>query len=566
MSERSDIFTKRGITPPWEPGGRVARAQGFAWYDGAGWRERRACVKQYERVYGRDAHPDPAAIRRRLWGRYLERAEKKYGRHAVTLYLEEHHSPDVERFLSAHNAALPGRIARSWAYWLERVLAVDGWYMPRHVAMPDEPGFGGHLVGQLRPDVPVVLSPTGWEWHQHYWDLPARSRRMHENSLCSWSAEPHGKPLATRTREGRKEYLIPTGHLHPDTGELVVPFRKEDGRRYLRHRHWEEAKYVYTPGDTAKGLATHPHTLANGFGDGLFVIVLEGTLKMCAVTEAGYPCIDAGSVTLWHRGTPEVELDDEGNLTGAEFSHHIIPGDGGRTMRLPARLELEVFAKKHLAGRPVAVVVDSDWSSNELVREQAEMVAQLIRPYAGNVFACAPPDEGRSYAWRHPLRGVLQREKLGVDDWLGLARKKGRSTGEAFLELGRWEHDEPPTLTVDDPRLLVPYDDGRTPYITGRRSAVAYALKVGSRAGPDGVAPYELNAITAELNAEGFKIARSNVQKAHERCVATGIVTPLTEATRHGDGRRVRTEAALVRVAPEAMPSGRWRSLRDWLK
>jgi hypothetical protein len=35
-----DIFTPRGIIPPWNKGGEVARRQGFVHYEGADWRER----------------------------------------------------------------------------------------------------------------------------------------------------------------------------------------------------------------------------------------------------------------------------------------------------------------------------------------------------------------------------------------------------------------------------------------------------------------------------------------------------------------------------------------------
>jgi hypothetical protein len=461
------------------------------------------------------------------------------------------------RYLNGARRAIPRLVRMGWAYWLERVLSTDGWYMPRHVALPGHPDFGREgLVGQLRPDAPVVLSPTGWEWHHHWFDLNRYERGAHEASVCTWSAERHGEPFDSRVRDGKTEYLIPTGHLHPDTGELVVPFRRADGR-YKRHRHWEEAKYVYTPGDTAKGLATNPLTLANGYGEGLFVIVLEGTLKMCAVTEAGYPCIDAGSVTLWHRGTPHVELDDEGNLTAADFVHRA-RHRGGAPMRLPAALEIEAFAERYLEGRPVAVVCDSDWNSNEAVRDQTEMVATILQEYAGEVFACAPP-EGPSRGWRHPITNVEQHEKRGVDDWLGEHAREERA--DAFLEIGHYEDAGGPTLTVEDPRLLVPGKDGRRPPITGRRSAVALVLELARRATPDGVARYELNDLTKALG-----LARSNVQEAFKRSVDAGLVEPLTRATKYSAGTGVRTEAALVRVTPDAMATRRWRSLRDWLR
>jgi hypothetical protein len=544
------------------PDGHIARAQGFVRYEGGDWLARRAVIAKHEALYGRDGHPDPESARRKLWGRRVATAEERFGRNNVTLYFEDHWSPEVARYLDGARAAIPRLIGAAWKYWLERVLDTDGWYMPRHVAMPDHPLFGGHLVGQLRPDVPAVLSPTGWEWHHHWFDLGKHERRSHEASVCTWSRVPRGEPLDTRGKKGKTEYLIPTGHLHPDTGEIVVPYLK-DGR-YVRHRHWEEAKYVYTPGDTAKGLATHPESLEHGFGDGLFVVVLEGTLKMCAVTEAGFPCIDAGSVTLWQRGTASVELDDEGNPTGAQFTHRPRVGGGG-PMRLPALLELQEFAERHLNGRPVAVVCDSDWSTNEAVRDQTEMVAGILRPHVGEVFACAPPDEGRSYGWRHPLTGTEQREKLGIDDWIAKNLEDGTERHDAFLEIGRREQRASADLTVEHPGLLIPQADGRRARVDGRRSTVALVKTLGELATPDGVARYELNALWARLRADGVVSARSNVQDAYDRAVKAGLLTPLTTAVKHGGAGGVKTEAAFVRVAPEGMPAYRWRSLREWL-
>ena len=49
-------------------------------------------------------------------------------------------------------------------------------------------------------------------------------------------------------------------------------------------------------------------------GEALFVFVLEGTLKMCSVVEAGNPAIDAGSVTLWGWRLPEIEPRADGDL------------------------------------------------------------------------------------------------------------------------------------------------------------------------------------------------------------------------------------------------------------
>ena len=317
------------------------------------------------------------------------------------------------------------------------------------------------------------------------------------------------------------------------TGELVVPLEG-------RHRHWDHAKYVYTPGKTAKRLGANPLSVASGFEGELFVIVLEGTLKMCSVTEAGYPCIDAGSVTLWEGWAIQAEYDKEGNL------------EGGRL------LELLEFAERHLAGRQVAVVCDSDWYANESVREQTDAVAELLRPHVADVFACAPP-EGKSYGWRHPITNVEHREKRGIDDWLGEHARNERH--DAFLEIGRFEQTRAAELSVDDPRLLtVPEGKRRAPRLDGRETTVALVRAMGELASRDGVAPYALNQL-----AESLGRPTSKVQEAYDRAVRADLLEPLTKAVRRSNGSSVWTQPALVRVAPEGLPAYRWRSLREWL-
>lgn len=526
----TDIFTKRGITPPWEPEGHVARAQGFERYEGDTWSERRALIAQRERLYGSDEHPDPTKPRQ-LWERRVEKALGPLGRTAVTRYLDAGFAPRKEAAeLARADARLERSTREAWTYWLRRVLAADGWLMPRHAIMPDHPDsdFSAKPVAQLRPDEPAILAPTGYKWHQHWHDLRASERRSHESKVCE--PAPPGHRAAIDHPRGA---FLPTGHLHPATGEIVVPFEG-------RHRHWDHAKYVYTPGKTAKRLGANPLNIERGYEGDLFVVVLEGTLKMCSVTEAGYPCVDAGSVTLWGSSTIEAEYDEDGTLEGGQM------------------LELVEFAERHLSGRPVAVVCDSDWYSNELVREQTDAVAALLRPYVADVFACAPP-EGKSYGWRHPRTNVEQREKRGVDDWLGEHAREDRH--HAFLEIGRFEQAQAAKLTVDDPRLLVPREDGRRPRIDGRRTTVEVVRAMGERASPvDRVAPYALNELATSLGRP-----TSRVQDGYARAVAAGLLEPLTEAVRRSDGRSVRTEAALVRVAPEGMPAHRWRSLREWL-
>src|SRR5439155_17831590 len=87
-----DIFTPRGIIPPWRKGGDVARAQGFVHYKGADWRARRAIVSKTEPLYGRDEHPDPDKADE-LWNRAVERELAPVGRNAVARYLDSGFAP-----------------------------------------------------------------------------------------------------------------------------------------------------------------------------------------------------------------------------------------------------------------------------------------------------------------------------------------------------------------------------------------------------------------------------------------------------------------------------------------
>jgi hypothetical protein len=224
VSDRDhDIFTKRGITPPWE-GGAAAQAQGFVRYEGADWQERRIVIAAIEALDGDDRHPDTGKSRQ-FWRRAIERADRKFGPDAVTDYLEENWTPvPVAAYLNNARQRLPRDTRRAWTYWLRKALAVDGWLMPRHAIMPDSErwAFRERPVAQLRPDTPVVMG-AGWESHHHSYDLRPDERDAHEAKLCEWSSTPQGRVLDERTRDGRTEYLIATGHLHPDTGELVVP-------------------------------------------------------------------------------------------------------------------------------------------------------------------------------------------------------------------------------------------------------------------------------------------------------------------------------------------------------
>jgi hypothetical protein len=516
-----DIFTKRGITPPWA-GGRVAQAQGFARYEGADWGERRAIVAALEELYASDKHPDEGKARQ-LWSRAVARADRQFGRNAVTRHLDGSDSPATP-YLNAASGRLSSQAGQAWVNWLRKALAVDGWLMPRHATMPDsaEFSFRARPVAQLRPDEPVVMG-TGWEWHHHGSDLSSREREAHEAKLCEL-APPEGHAAAVEHPAGS---FLPTGHLHPLTGDLVV---STNGR----HRHWKHAKYLYTPGDTARRLGTNPLALERGWGDpdDLFVVVLEGTLKMCSVVEAGYLAVDAGSVTLWGGGVERLDVED-----GIE--------------NLYVHTELEEFATRHLRSRPVAVVCDSDWHSNPLVLEQTERVAAILNEAGARAVACAPP-EGRSRGWRHPVSGAEQKIKRGVDDWLGEHEPGERH--DAMLELVcRPRRVGDSELTADHPALEGIRADGR-------ENTVALVRTLGEWASPEGVAPYAETRLSESLG-----LSKRAVQMSRRRAVERHLLEPLTEAERGRNGADHYMQAPLVRVVPEALPTYRTTTLREWL-
>jgi hypothetical protein len=85
--------------------------------------------------------------------------------------------------------------------------------------------------------------------------------------------------------------------------------------------------------------------------------------------------------------------------------------------------ELADFAAR-LAGIPVVVVCDSDWSHNAQVRAQAFAVVKVLQTAGVPAIASAPP-EGRDLGWQHTVTGQRMRAKLGVDDYLGGGGRPG---------------------------------------------------------------------------------------------------------------------------------------------
>ena len=106
--------------------------------------------------------------------------------------------------------------------------------------------------------------------------------------------------------------------------------------------------------------------------------------------------------------------------------------------------EIDVFAARHLKGRRVAVVCDSDWAENAAVADQTNQDVEALESRGARAVRCAPPPKPDG-------------SKRGIDDWLGEHPQEDRR--EKFLEIicpGN------PVLTVDDPRLaVIRRSDGR---------------------------------------------------------------------------------------------------------
>jgi hypothetical protein len=365
------------------------------------------------------------------------------------------------------------------AAWLRSVLVVPGWAMPRHAVMPGHSLFGAAPYTQLRPDRPVKprrsvhnhngmkhchrdddelrgrggrcycgdfhtrppvrrgkLTPRGWEDWYGWWQprLTGRERKHHEASQCEW-ADPSSVPKCVRTLDERDDgkVLVPTGHLHPDTGRVVV-------RRKGQHAHLDWAKYVYVNGEgKAAGLGTHPWVQRDlEWGvvapEGVFFFVIEGTLKLDAVVSAGWPGIESGSVTLWNAEDEDYEAEwEEGDLgepylVGGAFVQN----------------ELEEFARRYLEGVPTAIVCDSDADVNPRVRRHVQAAVRLLKQCGVPAVGCAPPP-GKPLGWKHRVYGLPMHEKQGVDDWL--ATKPERRRHDALLDLRVWDtKSDPPGL------------------------------------------------------------------------------------------------------------------------
>jgi hypothetical protein len=305
------------------------------------------------------------------------------------------------------------------------------------------------------------------------------------------------------------------------------------------------AKYVYVKGrGKAQRLGTHPWVRDKwrySAPEGLFIFVIEGTLKLDAVVSAGWPGIEAGSVTLWNAevwdelAVPPPEVEDNGL-----YVKHV--------------RELEEFARLHLRGVPTAVVCDSDWAENWLVRAQVDAAVQILASCGVPAVGCAPPP-GCELCWDDPLTGYPKRAKNGVDDWLASAIELGGDPHDAMLDLIVREDgkDDAPGLDAAVDRASARAD--------GRETARRLLRDLGRRATDSGVVPYRENAIAASIER-----GTTTVQTHRKRLEEIGALTQIAEVEyRRNDSGRVVAIPPRLLLRSDLIPPAHKRTLRDWL-
>lgn len=485
------------------------------------------------------------------------------------------------------------------AGWLQKALVCGGWVIPKCATMPDHPVFGTRPESQLRPDEPVMRRWVGhdhggmlhrhrddpklqrrrgknrgrcycgvihtsppirrvlqweggagkhalvperpprqeWSWYQP--PMKAKLRRMHEAKACDVVTHPDGtRELVPTGHRAPKagEYLLPSGERrHCAAGEVVVPIDRP-------HAHLKWAKYLYTKGNSAKRVSTHPHVRDAGFAtqEGLFAYAIEGTLKLDSVVSAGWPGIETGSVTLWDvlddETDVDVDLDDDGAIVGGGVVEHH---------------ELEEFAARHLVGVPTAIICDSDWAENHLVRDQVNAAVALLANVGVPAVGCAP-GPGQNLGWTHPVTGHAMQAKQGVDDYLAGLDRSAR-------------HDGLLDLVVREPSLEdAPGLEAAVERATNAKGAAGFGAllrELGRDAGADGVTPYRRKSLAGRTGR-----AERNVDKARDRFVERGDLTPVAEAEHYLRGGRFGTKPPLYQLRPELVPPTRTRTLREWLE
>jgi hypothetical protein len=214
--------------------------------------------------------------------------------------------------------------------------------------------------------------------------------------------------------------------------------------------------------------------------------------------------------------------------------------------------ELEDFARRYLQGVPTAVVCDSDWAENWLVREQVDAAVEILAACGVPAVGCAP-QPGRELDWEDPLTGYPKRAKNGVDDWL--ASHPGGDRHEAMLDLIVREdaNDDAPGLEA-----AVRQASGRK---DGQETARLMLRDLGRRATDSGVAPYRESAIAVSI-----KRGTTTVQRFRRRLEEIDALEEIAGVEYRGneDGG-VRALPPRLLLKPDLLPPPTKRTLRDWL-
>jgi hypothetical protein len=238
-----DMFTTRGVIPPWKSDGLAARARGYTRYE----------------------------------------------------------QGDIESILTVEprmrsKSRKPGVAAREFSTFLRKATSdCGGWVMPKFTALPDHDHWADNPMAQLRPDSPVRLRAP--RTHDH-----RKATLTNEGKWIPplWGWKPGTRTLLKTPSNALLAHEAGPQHVDPKTGELRIPTTG-------RHTHEREAKYLLTPGEDEQGRGSARrmdlNPLLRGVHPAVAVICLEGTPKTDAITEAGWWCAGTPSVNTWDGGT-----------------------------------------------------------------------------------------------------------------------------------------------------------------------------------------------------------------------------------------------------------------------
>jgi hypothetical protein len=240
--------------------------------------------------------------------------------------------------------------------------------------------------GVMRPDTKPTC-PCGVK------HSPDKPPGRDANGNRTWYERPMPKKAARAHEEGPHHVAqADDPERGIEAGDLIQPFTG----KHRAHRHRKLAKYLLTPGESAKRLDAHPWAREMFEDAELFWFVLESNLKADALLtyalkhERRWGIFDTASVTTWD--TAEDVYEEAGKVTLSE---------------------LRTFTEVVIRDRPVVVVADSDWSTNDAVRRQTARVVGLLAEYHTPAISVAPP-EGPEMLDRRG-RPLERHEKVGLD-------------------------------------------------------------------------------------------------------------------------------------------------------